>query len=651
MKTNDQIHKTHKTIIMKNSALVLVIITLFILSGMPDVLYGQEPAVPVMKLPENLLETLKKDHPRLHASSADFVALKNRIAADPTLKTWYEGLVQQGERILGEEPSIYIIPDGLRLLSTSRKVVERTYTLALLYQLTGDVRYAEREWKELEAASKFPDWNPKHFLDVGEMTHAFAIGYDWFYSYWKTDQRNIIKSAIIEKGLCRALMAYDEKAVQGHSWWIKVSHNWNQVCNGGIGMGALAIADEEPKLSEYILRQVIRYLPYAMIHFGPDGAWNEGPGYWGYSTQYNAAILSGLESSLGTDFGLSKIEGFSKTGLFPIYLTGPINRSFNYADGGDGATGGSQMYWFARKFNLPDAAIYQKKLSRSPGALDILWYPADLIAQKVPELPLAAYYRNSEVMTMRGGWNDRNTWFVGFKAGDNKANHSNLDIGSFVLDAFGKRWILDLGGDNYNMPGYFSTGANGPRWNYYRMRAEGHNVMVLNPGLKPDQDPLASAKITRFSTKGTTSFVIADLTPAYASEATTIMRGIAIVNGQSVVIQDEINTGKPSQLFWFLHTRAGIKVAESGKSAIMTMDSAQIEVVIISPSKAKFTVMEAKPLPSSPKSDVQNKNEGVRKLSLSLSEVTSEKIIVEIKPLKKKNAAANAFYKPLTDWK
>jgi len=84
------------------------------------------------------------------------------------------------------------------------------------------------------------------------MTLGFAIGYDWFYTYWNQDQRNIIKSAIIEKGLCRALMAYDDRAVEGHSWWIKIEHNWNQVCNGGIGMGALAIADEEPKLSEYI---------------------------------------------------------------------------------------------------------------------------------------------------------------------------------------------------------------------------------------------------------------------------------------------------------------------------------------------------------------------------------------------------------------
>ncbi|MGD0343183.1 MAG: heparinase II/III family protein, partial [Bacteroidales bacterium] len=339
-----------------------------------------------------------------------------------------------------------------------------------------------------------------------------------------------------------------------------------------------------------------------------------------------------------------------KTGLFPIYLTGPINRSFNYADAGDGATGGSQMYWFASKFNLPAAALYQKKVSRSGSALDLLWYPLDLVKQKIPEMPLAAYYRFAEVATMRSAWNDTNAWYVGFKAGDNKANHSHLDIGSFVLDALGKRWALDLGSDDYNMPGYFSTGANGPRWNYYRMRAEGHNVIVLNPGLKPDQDPLASAKIIRFSTKGNTSLAVADLTPAYAAEATKVMRGIALADGQTVVIQDEIKTEKPSHLYWFMHTRAKVIVARNGRKATMTIDSAQVEVEIISPAKAKFTVMAAAPLPSSPKSDVQNKNEGVNKLSIALSKVTDELIIVEIHPVNKKISVAKTFYKPLNEW-
>ena len=45
--------------------------------------------------------------------------------------------------------------------------------------------------KELRAAAAFPDWNPSHFLDTAEMTHAFAIGYDWLYEGLGPEARGV----------------------------------------------------------------------------------------------------------------------------------------------------------------------------------------------------------------------------------------------------------------------------------------------------------------------------------------------------------------------------------------------------------------------------------------------------------------------------
>ncbi|MCM8821879.1 MAG: heparinase II/III-family protein [Candidatus Omnitrophica bacterium] len=92
-------------------------------------------------------------------------------------------------------------------------------------------------------------------------------------------------------------------------------------------------------------------------------------------------------------------------------------------------------------------------------------------------MPCDRYFRNIEVVTMRSDWEDRDAIFVGFKAGKNSFSHSHLDIGSFVMDALGHRWIIDLGYDNYNLLGYFGK----ERWNYYRLRAEGQNK---NSGIK-----------------------------------------------------------------------------------------------------------------------------------------------------------------------
>ena len=510
-----------------------------------------EPALPVPP-PADILARLNPAHPRLLATTDDFAQLKKRIAANSQLQSWHSNLQNQAQALLKQPPSRYEIPDGLRLLATSRRVVNRVYTLALLYRLDGDQRYAERAWQELAAAASFPDWNPRHFLDTAEMTHAFAIGYDWLYDVWTPEQRATLRQAMVEKGLKPALQLY-----RAHSSWTRVRHNWNQVCNGGIGMGALALADVEPQLAGEIMHDALESIQLAMAEFAPDGAWKEGPGYWDYATSYNVVFLAGLQTALGGDFGLSQIEAFKDTGLFPIYVTGPLGRTFNYADGGDHAIFAPKCSGWRDKFKQPVLAWYERRAT-TPTALDLLWYDPAGTSPKAAGLPLDKYFRGAEVAVLRSDWENPQALFVGFKAGDNKANHSHLDLGSFVFDAAGVRWAMDLGADDYNLPGYFG----GQRWTYYRLRAEGHNTLVINPAAAPDQDPAAKTQITRFESTPKRAFAIADLTPAYAKNASRVWRGIALLDREKVVVQDEIRADKPVELWWFMHTPASVRIEE-----------------------------------------------------------------------------------------
>lgn len=596
------------------------------------------------KAQDAILTGLKKEHPRLLFSNTDFERVATLRNTDEYVKAAWLKLYTTGEKILDEPAAKFEIPDGKRLLATSRAAVDRISTLGLLYRVTKEKRFADRAWKELYAASQFPDWNPTHFLDVGEMTFAFALGYDWFFDHWNEDQKKIIRSAIIEKGLSRALLAYEKLATQATGWWPDVAHNWNQVCNGGIGIGALAIADEEEKLSAAILQHVIKRLPLAMKHFAPDGAWNEGPGYWDYATKYNVAIIAALNSALGKDFGLSDIEGFSKTGLFPLYLNSPINRSFNYADGGDGAIKGAQLFWFAKRFQQPEAAQYLYAFKPSnPFAL--LWYDASLI-NAPQKLSPDNYFRDAEVVALRSKWNDPNATFVSFKAGDNKANHSHLDLGSFILDAQGERWIVDLGADNYNIPGYFNTAKGGKRWTYYRNRAEGHNTIVVHPSGEEDQDPKAATLVTSFNSNTEDANAIMDLSPAYG---TSVHRGIALLKKKNmVVISDEITNKGPEDVYWFAHTKAAIKL-NGKRSATLTQNGKKIVATIVSPANAAFTIAPAKPLPSSPQPAENNPNDGIQKLSVYLPAIKETRIIIIFHP--EGTVTGNDFTEPLNKWK
>lgn len=595
---------------------------LLALAGMSPAAEPDKLSVPIPPATD-IIARLNLPHPRLLAVEADFARLKQRIAAEPPLEVWQTRLHERAREILAAAPSRYEIPDGLRLLDTSRRVVNRVYNLALLYRLEGGKSYSDRAWQELAAAADFPDWNPRHFLDTAEMTHAFAIAYDWLYEAWTPEQRARLRQAMVEQGLKPALALY-----RAHSGWTRVRHNWNQVCNGGIGLGALALAENEPELAGEILEAALKSLQLAMAEFAPDGAWKEGPGYWNYATSYNVVFLAGLRTALGTDFGLSQMEAFGETGLFPIYLTGPLRRTFNYADGGDQAIRAPQMLWLARRFNQPVFASYERQLA-APNPLDLLWHDSRGAGPAAARLPLDKRFRGAEVAILRSDWDDPKALFVGFKAGDNKANHSHLDLGSFVFDALGARWALDLGADNYNLPGYFG----GQRWQYYRLRAEGHNTLLLNPGAGPDQNPAAASRIIRFDSQPAKAVAIADLTAAYEPHARKVWRGLTLRDRNQVVVQDEIQCPHPAELWWFLHTPAAVKIEDDARTAVLQQIGAQLRAEILSPAGATFELRDAQPLPSSPHPDRQASNEGVRKLAIHLAGITDCRLAVRLVPI------------------
>ncbi|MEA2715374.1 MAG: hypothetical protein QOG91_402 [Candidatus Parcubacteria bacterium] len=617
-------------------------------------LRGEESRVLANPSEKEILNRLRHGHPRLIALENDFVQLRKRIASDEatsdqatsdqTLKKWHKILEAEGRQILSDPPSQYEIPESKILLATSRRVLRRTETLALLYRLDGDRRYADRAWAELKAAAGFKDWNPQSFLDTAEMTRAFAIGYDWLYDVWTKEQRKSLHTAIVEKGLKPALGCY--RGTAKYRAFQKLRNNWNEVCNGGIGLGALAVADDEPELAGEILSEAVKSIRLGMAEYAPAGAWPEGPSYWNYATDYNVAFIAALETALGTDFGLSEAVGFAETGLFPIYMTGPLGRTMNFADASDGRLHAPQMFWLARKFNRPEYAKFEIATTE-PKALDLVWYEARGPSND-PRLPLGKLFEGIEVATLRSAWDDHDALFVGLKAGDNKATHGHLDLGSFMLDALGKRWAVDLGGDDYTLRGYFGR----ERWTYYRLRAEGHNTLLIDPAAGPDQDPEAHAKIVRFKCAPDRALAITDLTQACGGGSSKVRRGVMLSGHDRAIVEDEIDSGSAHDVWWFMHTPAEIEIDKQGTTAILTQGKIRLLVRILSPAKAAFSVMEAVPLPASPHPGKQAKNGDIRKLTIHLENVHDLRLAVLFVPLRIGAAAEtdSPIVVPLDAW-
>lgn len=562
-----------------------------------------------ISVPEHPLKTLRPTHPRLIATEADFTRLRELVRQDSFAAKGYASLKYQADQML-DQPTVVHRLIGPRLLDQSRLCLERVYTLSLVYRISGEKKYLERAVKELRAAAAFPDWNPSHFLDVAEMTHAFAIGYDWLYQDLSTEDRALFRQAITEKGLDEAIKIY-----QRHNWWTVAVHNWNQVCNGGITLGALAIADEDPKRAEYIVKQSVESIQLAMASYAPEGGWAEGPGYWQYATSYNVYYLAGLETALGTDFGLSSLPGFDHAGDFRIYFQGPAG-TFNYADAHPPAESAPEMFWLAHRFSEPTFAwdeLRHLTAGDRPKALDLLWYQPAGRSPGAAHWPLRRMFAGVNVAFLRSDWDSPDAFWIGIKGGDDQANHSHLDLGSFVLDAHGVRWALDLGSDDYNMPGYFGK----QRYTYYRLRTESHNTVLIDG---ENQDTKAKAHMTMSNGVATI-----DLSQAYPGKITKFVRTVELSTQNVVTVRDKIEAPQPVEALWGMVTDAQVTIDHN--HAKLEKGNATLQAEIVSPKGAVFETMS-----TTPSQAIENPNKGTQKLVVRLKgKITHVKIEVELR--------------------
>jgi hypothetical protein len=563
------------------------------------------------------LAPLGAAHPRLYLPDVDLQHLRMAIRDDAELKAWHEQLRHDAEKLL-DQPPVERVLIGPRLLSKSKTALSRISLLAGVYQLDGEQRFADRAVAELVAICNFSDWHPAHFLDVAEMTHAAAVGYDWLYDRLTPEQRNLVRGAIVEKGLKQGLLFYRGENKVGFRW-DQASHNWNQVCNGGMIIGALAVGDDEPDLASQILTQARQSLPLALESYAPDGGWAEGPGYWNYATTYTVYLFAALHSALQSDLGLSESPGLADAGMFRIHTIGPRPETFNFADAHSAVGASPAMFWLAKRYARPIYAAHERQVltdtNNRPSIFHLLWRPPGALADfKADPPPLDAKFEIG-VVTMRSSWDDPKAWFVGFKGGDNKVNHSHVDLGSFVLDALGYRWAVDLGPDDYNLPGYFGK----DRFTYYRLKTEGHNVFTVNAANQPRT---ATAPITAFSSKPTEAFAVADLKEGYAEDLASARRGVRMcLARRAVLIQDEIEppAGKSQDIIWAIHTPAQVEL--HGDRAILKQEAggratATLTAAILSPPGAAFQL-----LPCNPPAP-QGQQPNVRKLAIVLKGVS-----------------------------
>jgi hypothetical protein len=262
--------------------------------------------------------------------------------------------------------------------------------------------------------------------------------------------------------------------------------------------------------------------------------------------------------------------------------------------------------------------------------LDLLWYDDRGRGFDCNTLPLDRYFRGAEITSLRSSWKP-DAMMIGIQAGHsmNLGGHRHLDLGTFVLDALGERWIIDSGVEHET---YMVHRHRNPRYTYYRVRAEGHNVPVFNPDKGPDQNPRAMAKIVKYESTPQRAVAVVDLTQAYQPHADRAVRTFTLEDRGRLVVTDELQAREPAELWWFLHTEARVSLGNHGRTATLNQHGKSLVVRLQQPASAKFEVMDCRPLPSSPNPKPQADNRNRCKLALHLTKVEATHIQVSLEP-------------------
>ena len=539
-------------------------------------------------------------HPRILFFKDDETSFSKAISSDAFAKSIHQEILLESDRLINVEP-IKRIQIGRRLLDKSREALRRIFQLSYAYRTTHAKKYFDRTEKEMLAIAAFSDWNPSHFLDVAEMTMAMAIGYDWLYQDLSNESKQIIREAIVKKGLEPSL---DNK----YNSWLKAEHNWNQVCNAGMTYGALAVKEDHPQLAINIINRAIESIKIPMKDYGPDGIYPEGYGYWGYGTSFNIMFLSAVEKLFKTDFGLCSAPGFLKTAEFLEHMTGATGNAFNYSDAGIGGGFHPAMFWLANRTKDETVLWEEKKFIERNGfakRVNDRLLPALLLWKGNIQLDKIAHPKESmwvgtgknPIAMMRTSWTDPNAIYVATKGGSASINHAHMDIGSFIMEANGVRWAMDFGMQDYESleskgVKLWGRTQDSERWNVFRLNNYSHNTLSIDSQL---QQVSGHAAIIASGKEANNMFATLDLSSVYEGQVNHAKRTISIMDGKKVQVQDEIKTNnRETKIRWNMLTPAEVEIVGPNK-AILRKDGKQLALTVSGASNITMKTWSTQP--------------------------------------------------------
>ncbi len=548
----------------------------------------------------------KLTHPYLFFREADKNTILSLIRNDQESKQIYDRLLVEGNRMMYTPIEKFPTEtDHPRFYSDGKFDQQIGYynnaalSLAFLYQMTGDDRYAQKSFAFADALAELPTWIIKaHEFSIiydrvwpwnallnddqvvfnydirsASMGVDMATVYDWCYNAFSKKQRDRLRNALYEKVILPVRNNYDY-----HWWATSYKCNWCGICFSGLGTASLALLTEDPGLVDVVAESYNRTGTF-LNNLGPDGAWQEGRSYWAYGMGETVHFMESLKNVTGGKFNLFAHERIQKAPVdFALYgLTG------EFGDGHGNPVGTTYLInKLTEQTSDGEAAWYRNHiLKEGTGIFDLIW-PRPAVKEEAPVNP-SKHFESIGWAFMRSDFTDPNAVTVACKAGNNDdPHHGHLDVGQFMVYWHNKYFIRDLGNIAYDEQ-YFSA----DRWNYLNASSWGHNLIFVNGEQQKSAKYKDSAweqgvggKILAFMTSEKRDYTLMDPTNAYARQHLKKWRRHIVLEKPTVtLVMDEITCSPGSEIE--ARYFPGVKGFETGEKYTLLTDEDGFSMAVI----------------------------------------------------------------------
>lgn len=464
------------------------------------------------------------------------------------------------------------------------------------YVVWGDARHLELALLGLTRLCDYKRWD--YFLEAGkdtiglqrapEATIATCYALDWLGSAVPAELRRRVEDKIITEGApaCyRTLygLKYPDR-VRGWGFdpeddfqfrfdlsrWPLILNptNLKVIPTCGLGIAALWFYGRHPDAKKWL--QLSRQSAQAFATmYGLDGAYDEGVGYWGYTTMHLVMLAEAVYRRLGIDerqlinypgtirYALSlAMPCGGNTVADPKLKTGynatpkgnydPALDVVNFSDAGIGMDV-SVAPWVGEVAKDPLSNYVAEHVGALKHFQAAVWYRPKAAKQR-PGPELLDVRLSNDWIVSRTGWAPMDS-VVALRSGG-PANHEHADRNSVIFKAHGERLFSD--------PFKAAYSPTIPRW--LLRQTEAHTALLINghghqyhDGREGTNSSWATASVVDYQTGSDWMVVTSEATEAYAlvlPDVTLVTRTVVFLKPDILLLLDrvQLKTAAPVQL-------------------------------------------------------------------------------------------------------